>query len=293
VSDRDSDPIAATLRVAAALAAMAALVFPNSAGAATELGETFAPPSGFCDPGFTNVAAGSPEDSYTVPDRGVITSWSYQADATPPMVALKILRNDGGGNFTVLNDSGLHTPAPNQLLVAPARIPVSSGAVLGLYTSNAECGRTASGYSTFYRPSNSVAGSTLAYAGPASFQLDVSAVVEPDCDNDGFGDESQDQNLDACPPGPVATITSGPKNKVKARKNRATATFTFTASEPDAVFNCALDGKEQFEPCVSPLTVTVRRGEHTFSVTAIDAGGNAGPAATDTWKVKRKRKRKK
>jgi hypothetical protein len=280
-------------RIVAVAAVAFALATPAGTGAATQLGETFVPPSGFCDPGFTNVAAGSPSDSYTVPERGVITSWSYQADATPPMVALKIFRNDGGGTFTVLSDSGLHTPAPNQLLVIPARIPVSGGEVIGLYTSNAECGRLGSGYSTFYRPSNSGVGSMSAYAGPASYQLDISAVFEADCDRDGFGDDSQDQNLDSCPPGPVSTIVSGPKDKVRTKKNRATATFTFTADDPDAAFNCTLDGKQELEPCVSPLTVTVRRGEHTFSVTAMDAGGNAGAAATDTWKVKRKRKRKK
>jgi hypothetical protein len=245
-----------------------------------------------CVSGSTHLAAGSPGSAYTVPSRGVITSWSYQADATPPSVALKIARPEGGGTFTILSDSGLYSPAPNQLLALATRIPVSGGEVLGLYVSNAECGRTAVGYTTFHEPGNLVAG-TRAYSGPASYQLDVGAVLEPDCDNDGFGDETQDQNLDACPPGPAVTITSAPKDKVKSKKNRATATFTFTASEPDAVFDCALDGKQEFEPCVSPLTVTVKRGEHTFTIQATDAGGNQGPAVTDTWKVKRKKKKRK
>ena len=53
-----------------------------------------------------------------------------------------------------------------------------------------------------------------------------------------------------------------------------------------------LDGQQEFKACASPLTVSVKKGEHTFSVTATDVGGNAGAAATDTFKVKRKKKKK-
>jgi len=91
---------------------------------------------------------------------------------------------------------------------------------------------------------------------------------------------------DANPPN--TQITGAPKDKTKKK----TATFVFGADEP-ASFNCVLDGKQQFKACTSPLTVKVKKGKHSFSVTATDAAGNADPSpATDAWKVKRKKKKK-
>ncbi len=86
---------------------------------------------------------------------------------------------------------------------------------------------------------------------------------------------------------PNTQITKGPKDKTKKK----TATFEFSASEP-ATFACTLDGKQEFKACTSPLTVKVKKGKHSFEVTATDAAGNADPTpATDRWKVKKKKKR--
>jgi hypothetical protein len=268
---------------------------PATSGAATQLGETFPPEDGG-DPGATHLQYSSPSGQYTVGFRGVITSWSHRAATSPGQVKLKVARPLGVNSFLIVGESAAIAPPAGALITIPAQIPVQAGDVIGNYTSGQFFGRgtpnTEYGMHYLY-PGDPPPGSINAYPPAVQYQTDIAAMLEPDCDNDGFGDESQDQNLDACPPGPAATITSGPPNKIKSKKNRSTATFTFTASEPDATFDCSLDGKEQFEPCVSPLTVTVRRGEHTFSVTATDAGGNAGAAATDTFKVKRKRKKKK
>jgi hypothetical protein len=280
-------------RITAIVATSAVILGASSspAGAATQLGDTFVPQN-ICDPGV-NLQSSSPGGQYTVGFQGVITSWSYQA-GTATQLKFRVARPVGGSSFRMVAESALFAVGAGSLLTVPTRIPVEPGDVIGS-SGTGHCGRpvppgTYSMHDLY--PGDSPPGSTDTYAGPYPFQLDISARLEPDCDGDGFGDESQDQDLDSCPPGPVATITSGPKNKVKTRKNRATATFTFSADDPDATFNCTLDGKQELEPCVSPLTVTVRRGEHTFSVTALDAGGNAGAAATDTFKVKRKRKRK-
>jgi trypsin len=86
---------------------------------------------------------------------------------------------------------------------------------------------------------------------------------------------------------PNGQITKGPKDKTKQK----TATFEFSADEA-ATFNCVLDGQQQFKPCTSPLTVKVKKGKHTFSVTATDSAGNADlTPATDSWKVKKRRRR--
>jgi len=66
--------------------------------------------------------------------------------------------------------------------------------------------------------------------------------------------------------------------------------FEFTSDE-SASFECSLDG-DAFQPCTSPVTEKVRKGEHVFEVRATDEAGNPGEPATHTWKVKRKKERR-
>jgi hypothetical protein len=80
---------------------------------------------------------------------------------------------------------------------------------------------------------------------------------------------------------PDTTIATGPPPFSPA----ASATFTFTASEPGSSFACVLDGVSA--PCSSPKGyVALAEGSHTFSVAAIDPAGNidASPASS-TWIV--------
>ena len=89
---------------------------------------------------------------------------------------------------------------------------------------------------------------------------------------------------------PETTITKGPKKKSKKKK----AAFEFSASEPGASFECSLDGA-LFAPCVSPLKLKVKKKpkKHSFRVRAQDAAGNADATpAEQTWKVKKKKKKK-
>ena len=65
----------------------------------------------------------------------------------------------------------------------------------------------------------------------------------------------------------------------------AEASFSFHSTDPLSTFECSLDGAA-FESCSSPASYNgLSRGEHTFSVQAIDAGGNTDPSpATYTWR---------
>jgi hypothetical protein len=79
---------------------------------------------------------------------------------------------------------------------------------------------------------------------------------------------------------PDTTITSGPSGVTSS----ATLTYTFTASEAPASFQCRVDSAP-FAACSSPHTTTpLANGVHTFSVRAIDAAGNtdATPAQRST-----------
>jgi hypothetical protein len=74
---------------------------------------------------------------------------------------------------------------------------------------------------------------------------------------------------------PETTLTGGPSGQT----NDPTPTFTFVSSEPGSRFTCQIDDDPAFA-CASPYTPTVAltEGQHTFSVYATDAHGNADPA---------------
>jgi len=81
---------------------------------------------------------------------------------------------------------------------------------------------------------------------------------------------------------PSTTILAGPSGVEPV----ASASFTFSASEPDATFACSLDGAPP-GVCTSPfLAEGLAQGAHTFTVRATDAAGHADPAPpTRAWSV--------
>lgn len=87
-------------------------------------------------------------------------------------------------------------------------------------------------------------------------------------------------SVDITPPN--TTIASGPSGVEPS----ASATFTFTANEPDVTFACALDGGA-FGACTSPYSVMgLAQGPHTFAVRATDSAGHTDPSpATRAWTV--------
>jgi hypothetical protein len=87
---------------------------------------------------------------------------------------------------------------------------------------------------------------------------------------------------------PDTAIGSGDLVRTRDR----TPTFQFASDKVGVRFECAVDADTDV-PCSSPFTVQrLGFGEHTFSVRAIDAAGNAdGSPASDVFKVVKKRKR--
>jgi Ca2+-binding RTX toxin-like protein len=187
--------------VAAAAAMLVAV--PSGASAATTIGETF-DPDFVCSPNFTRLQSTSPGGQYTVPAPGVITRWSFQADAAPPNIKFKVGRSAGGNDYTIIGESGLVTPSANTLNSFFTQIAVAPFDVIGTYTATqGDCLRQPSpGYIRHTAPGDIVPPTTALFTTVAESQLDVSAILEPDCDSDGLGDETQDPDLTGagCPP---------------------------------------------------------------------------------------------
>jgi hypothetical protein len=277
--------------------ALLALAWPACAGASTQLGQTF-PPTTPCITHITYVQAFAQNNNYAAPSAGVITSWSHQAPAAPGEIKLKVYRAAGGNNFTAVGESAFMTPVASQLNTYPARISVAAGDLLGLSTGAVSnpCERNAINHQVNFNGGfDPPPGMTIFMTpDPTDRQLDISAVLEPDADGDGFGDETQDcapadpSRAEDCA-APETTITKGPKEKT--RKKRATFEFSGTDARALAGFECSLDGAA-FSSCSPPRTVKVKKGRHTFSVRAVDAAGNVdGAPASDDWKLKKKKRK--
>jgi hypothetical protein len=251
-----------------------------------------------------------PGQQVTSPVNGVVVRWRIRAAkvATGGIdVRLKVIRPVGSG-YQSVNTSATTTLAASgadTTYEIPTTQPIAAGDQIALDMG----GGFASSNTHLFTPP--IPGVTRLRWEPSladgetrdptftflnTGELMLNADVEPDCDGDGFGDETQDADTSSCnpPPGDLAapntTITKAPKNKT--RKKRATFTFSGTDVRVLAGFQCSLDGAA-FASCTSPHKVKVKKGKHTFAVRAVDQAGNVDATpATDRWKVKKKRKRK-
>ena len=202
-------------------------VSASSATAAVTIGATFTPDLGCGSPSAT-LQAVSPNGQYAAPSTGVLTSWSFQADASPPQLKFKVGRSAGGSDFTIVGDSPRQTMTPNMLNSFPTRIPVQAGDVIGYYhegpAGGDKCVRDAAPtYSTRFVNVDPAPGNTMTYMTVGALQIDLSAVLEPDADRDGYGDETQDQcSTNAATQGPCP-VAPAKKNKCKKKKKKHSA----------------------------------------------------------------------
>jgi hypothetical protein len=180
--------------IAAALVVLWAL--PGTAGAAVQLGQTSTVNPDACAANLNLVQRAAVTANYQVPaPGGVITSWSHRGRTPPPPGTagsgrLQIWDSIGGNNWVLVGRSDLEPFSAGLVTTFLTRIPVDPGDQLGLRTDELDAGCV--------RPS--VAGERP-LAPSALFRLvNVAAVLEPDADADGFGDETQDACLDEAGP---------------------------------------------------------------------------------------------
>ncbi len=205
-----------SLRGACALGVLlaVALVGAPAASAAIEVG----------DPCSANVAEGPysmvPEGTATAgplplatPVSGVVTSWKVNSafpEAVPERLA--VFRPTGSaGSFQVVGESNEGSVGTGTN-VFPTRIPVQAGDRMGLVAvtidSPAYCLTGNSDDHAWFFIGSVGTGSPHLFAAGTEVRVPVVAVIEPDKDGDGYGDETQDK----CPQsaayqGPCPTIT--------------------------------------------------------------------------------------
>jgi hypothetical protein len=260
----------------------------------------------------------------TSPSDGVIVRWRVRRGEGPGVlgadkVSLRVLKSTATLNrYTAAGTSSAHevpnsTEEPDgKIWVFPTQLPIKAGETIGLGTTAGEFPYSSKIGASFLERINPLAdGKTATFdEGFVTDKfIDLNADVEPDCDSDGLGDETQDSSIPqtaACgfvPPPPVAgppppapispdtRIVKGPKKRITTHGRRATVSFRFSSEDPAASFECKLD-KGKYRSCSSPqlylVKATSNLRKHTFSVRARNAAGTVDPTpATRTFKDKR------
>ena len=288
-----------------AMVAASVLLPPATATASTQIGATFTPDLG-CGLPNTTLQALSPNGQYAAPQAGVLTSWSFQAPASPPQLKFKVGRPAGGNNFTIVGDSPVETMTPNALNTFPIRIPVLAGDVIGYFhggpSGGDQCLRNAAPtFSTRFVNVDPAPGSTMTYGTVGALQVDMAALLEPDADQDAYGDESQDRcvgtagTFSGCP----STVTLD-RLQQKKRKPKLVVTATvpgaglLTVGAGQSSLNSVTQAvtsaaRQQFVLTLS-LTKPAKRklknkGKLKLQV-SVTYTPEGGPAASQTGKIK-------
>jgi hypothetical protein len=175
--------VARQRRVLAALVGSGLMLAASAtpANASVSLGETFDPDGCGSD---TYIQTADPGNRYRVPLDGVITSWSYEADSTPPGEArFKVGRTAPGAdltmntNVTIVGQSALENPAASTLNTYATQIPVKAGDRIGEYVTD-DCSRQDSAYTDHFFDADVQPGITDLFS-QETYQQDISAVLEP------------------------------------------------------------------------------------------------------------------
>jgi hypothetical protein len=232
--------------------------------------------------------------SYRAPFSGVLTSYSTFASSASGNVRALVLKDGADATHKIVTGkSEQHVAIPSVLNTVPVRIPMQAGErlALGLSANGLSCSKItgAPDVSRVAESFNADSSTSFAYTNaPFPVRPNISAVLEPDVDSDGFGDVSQDH----CPqlaseqlpcPAPDTIVTKAPKKSSTKRRVR----IEFTAGVPGAVFTCMID-KLPAVSCASPLRKKLKPGKHTVVITAASSVGIADPTpATVKFKIKK------
>jgi len=245
------------IRLAAVLTATAAMLLaagPGTASAATEFGDTCsaeeAAPGTYSLTTLSSPGSGLP---LTAPISGVITKVKVQNQIPFPFTVptlVKVLRSAGGNSYTAINQ--VTVQVGNGQTTVDTRMPAQAGDRLGLRgTPFSYEGSPIEGISLYCDEVPGVLGATLQEVGvgsSANFEpvtegrVPLAAVIEPDADNDGYGDETQD----ACPQSAAFQVACPPvvlSSSTQVKKGSVTIIVTSSTAAPVTVKGVAKLGK--------------------------------------------------
>jgi hypothetical protein len=168
--------------VVASVALAVAIGAPASASAST-VGQLFEPTFASCGAGTFLQTGAASGNSYTIPETGTITSWSFQTNGNVvPELELKVARPLGAEEYEIVGSSAAGSESPSSVNTYPASIPVHAGDVIGIYEGGGGCvsvtGESADTYA-WISATNEPFGSIATYEPITSDRTPVSVEVAP------------------------------------------------------------------------------------------------------------------
>src|SRR5690349_18557710 len=192
-----------SLSIAAILAA--SLLSASTASAATEFGDSCAG-STFAPGDYTLLTLSASGQTVAAPVSGVITQVKINVGIPIPFAVpteVKVL-HPTGGNVFVNTEQTVVQAAPGQT-TTNVRMPVQAGDHLGLFgqpfiyegtpieSLSIYCAGPGIEGGLGAAPGNVGKGSSAEFFPATNGRVPLAATIEPDADNDGYGDETQDQ----------------------------------------------------------------------------------------------------
>jgi hypothetical protein len=186
-----------------ALITAMSLLAPAGASGATEVGSNCAANNTIGGATLVQFAKASAQPPLAAPAAGVVTKWKLTTEGFGPTTYIekfKILRevaSPSETDFTVVAES-----APEAIVgganAFDIRLPIAAGDRFGIFgpplSPTIYCSTGTMGDAMGGAPGDLTVGSSAVFAPVgAEAQVPVSAIVEPDADGDGFGDETQDK----------------------------------------------------------------------------------------------------
>lgn len=265
------------LIVAVAMAAAFSMFGAASASAATEFGDSCVGNELSESTPVTVFDISAPGNPLpvTAPSGGVITKWKVNlvpAPVTFPQT-LEVLHPNGANTVQIVGEATANVTGGSNSF--DTRIPVQAGDRVALFGSNAVVGTEPVGnlvcevtektvYGGFIGNGGGVGSTTPFITIPeGEVRIPVSAVLEPDADNDGYGDETQDKcptsaaTHDACPAPPPVIPPVTLNTRATAKKGLVQILVTSSTQSQVTVVGAIKLGKHK--------TTTLRAGTQVVS----------------------------
>jgi hypothetical protein len=153
-----------------------------------------------------------------------MTSWGTDRSATANLgIMAAALATPSGSTWSVNTVLPFQLAPANIASTFPARVEVKAGQSLGYvnYSSQPLICSTGNAGDTGTASSVMTAGTNFVDSPVTTYRADISAVIEPDADNDGYGDETQDKCpqsaafQNACPVLSISQQLSASSKKIK------------------------------------------------------------------------------
>ena len=145
------------------------------------------------------------------PFDGVIVRWRVRVgDLTAAqMIRIRVVRRFDPDQFTLISSGALEPiPSGAGTYTFSAQLPLLAGDQVagesGYNTAIAWWANVGGASDLRYSPSPADGGTTGTPSPGMNREINLNADVEPDCDRDGLGDETQDTNISSCSPPPAA-----------------------------------------------------------------------------------------